>query len=121
MEANEAQVEMEKQWDGIRALWALIMGHLVGASAGCTCCDMLSSSPEGDAKREEILTIFREMGFNEAIDDVAREYFAGLAEARRKGQWYGWPYKTLPLLEPTLLKRLLADAPVIMEKRLTMP
>ncbi len=117
MERNDTQVEMEKQWDGIRALWALIMGHLVGRSAACNCCDMLGHSAEDDARREEILTIFRKMGFEESIGDVTREYFAGADEARRKGNWYGWPYKTLPLLEPTLLKRLLADAPMVMEKR----
>lgn len=116
METNDAQVETEKQWQGIRALWALIMGHLVDSRAVCNCCDMLGHSPEDDAKREEILTVFRKMGFEESINCVTQEYFAGSLEARRKGQWYGWPYKTLPLLEPDLLKRLLADAPMVLEK-----
>ncbi len=100
----------------IRALWALLMGHFAGHKATCECCDMLRSTPEDDARREEILDIFRNMGFREQIDSTIREITAGYESARRKGNHYGWPYKTPPLVDPQILVAILEAAPRVLEK-----
>lgn len=107
---------MDKQSDEIRALWALIMGHFVGQTARCECCDMLGQSAEDDARREEVLNIFRKMGFGDVIDRVTKEFFAKVKICRRAGNWHGWPYKTLPLVAPELLEAILKAAPNVLEE-----
>lgn len=108
--AREMAMELDPK---IMALWALIMGHFAGRPASCTCCDTLSH--KDDEKREEILDIFRKMGFEETINGATRDYFALANELRLEGKWYGWPFKTLPLVEKLLLRRLLEDAPRVLE------
>lgn len=111
---TETSREMEANIDpNIKALWALIMGYFAGRPALCVCCDTLSQ--QEDEKREEILKIFRNMGFEETIDCATRDYFAWLNGLRRAGQWYGWPHQTLQLNEELLLKRILRDAPKVLE------
>lgn len=98
----------------IRALWALLMGHFAGHKATCECCDMLPH--EDDARREEILDIFRNMGFREEIDGAIREITAGYKNARQKGNHYGWPYETPPLVDPQILVAILEAAPRVLKK-----
>ncbi len=96
----------------VKALWALLIGQLVGRHMLCTCCG--TTKKEDD---ERILDLLRGMGFGEAVARAEKVFNDRHEQARRERRWCGGPYHLIVVAgSGDLLKCLIEDAESVFEK-----